>query len=142
MPSSVFGNPKIDVLWHTEVKEFIGENSKLTKLRIMNNQTGEENEFPVDGVFIFIGLKPNTEFLDNSGILLDQWGFIITGRDLLHRGIRPPGFEDRDPFLLETSVPGIFAAGEVRDTSTKQVVSAAGEGSSAALMIREYLKHG
>lgn len=139
---SVFGNPKIDVFWHTEVKEFIGENSKLTKLRIMNNQTGEESEFPVDGVFIFIGLKPNTEFLDNSGILLDQWGFIITGRDLLHRGIRPPGFEDRDPFLLETSVPGIFAAGEVRDTSTKQVVSAAGEGSSAALMIREYLKHG
>lgn len=139
---SVFSNSKVDVLWHTEVKEFIGENSKLTKIRIMNNQTGEESEFPVDGVFIFIGLKPNTEFLDNSGILLDQWGFIITGRDLLHRGIRPTGFEDRDPFLLETSVPGIFAAGEVRDTSTKQVVSAAGEGSSAALMIREYLKHG
>ncbi len=138
---NVFGNPKIDVLWHTEVKEFIGENSKLTKLRIMNNQNGKEDEFPVNGVFIFIGLEPNTKFLKNSGILLDQWGFIITGRELLNRGIRPPEFKDRDPFLLETSVPGIFAAGEVRDTSTKQVVSAAGEGSSAALMIREYLKH-
>jgi len=59
---------------------------------------------------------------------------------LLHQRERPKGFEKRDPFLLETSIPGIFAAGDVRDSSTKQVVSAAGEGSSAALMIREYLK--
>lgn len=138
---SVLSNPKIDVLWHTEVKEFIGENSKLTKLRIINNKTGKEGEIPVDGAFLFIGLEPNTKFLADSGILLDQWGFIITGRELLHQKDKIAGFEKRDPFLLETSVPGVFAAGEVRDTSTKQVVSAAGEGSSAALMIREYLKH-
>ena len=55
---------------------------------------------------------------------------------------RPFGFENRDPYLLETSVPGIFAAGDIRHASTKQVVSAAGEGSSAALEIRDYLKHG
>jgi len=137
---SVFSNPKIDVLWHTEVKEFIGENSKLTKLRIFNNKTGQEKELPVDGAFLFIGLDPNTAFLAGSGVLLDRWGFIITGRELLNQPERPTGFEKREPFLLETSVPGIFAAGEVRDTSTKQAVSAAGEGSSAALMIREHLK--
>lgn len=138
---SVFSNPKVDVLWHTEVEEFIGENSKLTKLRIINNETGKESEIPVDGAFLFIGLEPNTKFLADSGILLDQWGFIITGRELLRQRDNTAGFEKRDPILLETSVSGIFAAGEVRDTSTKQVVSAAGEGSSAALMIREYLRH-
>jgi thioredoxin reductase (NADPH) len=137
---SVLSHPKVYVLWHTEVKEFLGEGSKLEKLRIVNNQNGEEDDLPVDGAFIFIGLKPNTEFLSESGVLLDQWGFIQTGHDLVHSGKRPTGFENRDPHLLETSVPGIFAAGDVRDKSTKQVASAVGEGASAALMIREYLK--
>ena len=95
---------------------------------------------PVDGAFIFIGLVPNTLFLKDSGILLNQWGFIVTGHALLHQDDRPSGFENRVPLLLETSLPGIFAAGDVRDQSTKQVVSATGEGASAALMIREYLK--
>jgi thioredoxin reductase (NADPH) len=137
---SVLSNPKIDIRWHTEVKEFIGERSELTKLRIKDARTEAEEEMPVDGAFIFIGLDPNTGFLGGSGILLDKWGFVVTGHELVHMEDRPAGFENRDPLLLETSVPGIFAAGDVRDTSTKQVVSAAGEGSSAALMIREYLK--
>ncbi|MFC1812140.1 FAD-dependent oxidoreductase [Thermodesulfobacteriota bacterium] len=137
---SVFGNSKIDVQWHTEVKEFIGKHSKLTKLRLMNNQTGSEGELSVDGAFIFIGLTPNTGFLEGSGVLLNQWGFVVTGHDLLHIGKKPPGYDDRDPHILETSVPGIFAAGDARNKSTKQVASAAGEGTSAALMIREYLK--
>lgn len=137
---SVLSHPKIEVRWHTEVKEFLGEGSKLSKVRTVNNQTGVEEETDMDGVFIFIGLEPNTGFLEGSGILLDEWGFIITGHDLVHSGDRPRGYENRDPHLLETSVPGIFAAGDVRDKSTKQVASAAGEGASAALMIREYLK--
>jgi len=137
---SVLSNPKINVRWHTEVKEFIGERSKLTKLRIMNNQTETEEVIAVHGAFIFIGLVPNTEFLKESDVLLDKWGFIVTGHALMHQRERQKGFEKRAPFLLETSVPGVFAAGDVRDTSTKQVVSAAGEGTSAALMIREYLK--
>jgi thioredoxin reductase (NADPH) len=136
----VLSHPQIEVRWHTEVKEFMGKDSKLNRLRIHKNQTGEEAEMPIDGVFIFIGLVPNTGFLAGSGILLDEWGFVVTGHALLHQQKRPAGFEKRDPLLLETSIPGIFAAGDVRDKSTKQVVSAAGEGGSAALMIREYLK--
>jgi thioredoxin reductase (NADPH) len=137
---SVLGKPKINVRWHTEVKEFIGAQSKLTGLKLMNNQTGSEDTLAADGAFIFIGLTPNTKFLENSGILMNQWNFVITGHDLLHSDQRPPEYTDRDPYILETSVPGIFAAGDVRDKSTKQVASAAGEGASAALMIREYLK--
>ena len=137
---SVSGNPKIEVRWRTEVQEFIGEKSKLKRLRIRNNQTGDEEMLDVDGAFIFIGLTPNTGFLEGSGVVLNQWGFVVTGHDLVHSGKRPTGYEKLDPHLLETSVPGIFAAGDVRDGSTKQVASAAGEGASAALMIREYLK--
>jgi thioredoxin reductase (NADPH) len=136
----VLNHPQIEVRWHTEVKEFLGQDSKLNRLRVHNSQSGEEGEMPIDGAFIFIGLVPNTGFLTDSGILLDKWGFVVTGHSLLHQEKRPAGFEKRDPLLLETSTPGIFAAGDVRDTSTKQVVSAAGEGGSAALMIREYLK--
>ena len=136
----VLSHPQIDVRWHTEVKEFMGQDSKLNRLKVHNKQSAEEEEMPIDGVFIFIGLVPNTGFLAESGILLDEWGFVVTGHALLHQDKRPAGFEKRDPLLLETSIPGIFAAGDVRDKSTKQVVSAAGEGGSAALMIREYLK--
>ncbi len=136
----VLSHPRIDVRWFTEVKEFIGKDSKLTQLRVYNAQADTEEMVQMDGAFIFIGLVPNTGFLETSSILLDRWGFIVTGHALLHGDDRPMGFEHRDPLLLETSVPGVFAAGDVRDTSTKQVVSAAGEGSTAALMVREYLK--
>jgi thioredoxin reductase (NADPH) len=136
----VLTHPQIDVRWNTEVNEFIGRDSKLTELRLFNNQTGAEDILPINGAFIFIGLDPNTGFLAGSRILLDQWGFVTTGHALLHGDHRPQGFEDRDPYMLETSVPGVFAAGDVRDTSTKQVVSAAGGGGTAALEIREYLK--
>ena len=136
----VLSHSKIEVRWHTEVKAFEGAGAKLKKLRIIDNQTSEEGELDADGAFIFIGLVPNTAFLEGSGVLLDPWGFAVTGHALVHGGERPGGYEERDPHMMETSVAGIFAAGDVRDTSTKQVVSAAGEGSSAALEIREYLK--
>jgi len=136
----VLSHPKIAVRWNTQVTEFIGRESKLTELKLLNNRTGESEIFPIDGAFIFIGLDPNTGFLAESRIALDPWGFVTTGHALVHGGQRPQGFADRDPYLLETSVPGVFAAGDVRGTSTKQVVSAAGEGSTAALLIREYLK--
>jgi thioredoxin reductase (NADPH) len=73
-------------------------------------------------------------------VLLDRWGFILTGYDLPEQGRHITGYKMRAPYMLETSLPGVFAAGDVRMGSTKQVVSAAGEGAAAALAIREYLK--
>jgi thioredoxin reductase (NADPH) len=136
----VLANDRIDIRWHTQVREFFGSRGKLNKIAILNNQTDVHEEMAVDGAFIFIGLLPNTLFLKNSAIQLNPWGFVMTGQSLMSAGGRPDAFAGRDPFLLETSIPGIFAAGDVRDASTKQVVSAAGEGSTAALEIREYLK--
>ncbi|MCA9932688.1 MAG: FAD-dependent oxidoreductase [Ardenticatenaceae bacterium] len=137
---SVLGDPKIEVRFNTDVQEFVGANSTLKKLRLHNNQSGEESELAVDGAFIFIGLTPNTDFLANSHVLTNKWGFIETGHTLVHDGTKLPGFMGREPAFLETSVPGIFAAGDVRSGSTKQVASAAGEGASVALLVREYLK--
>lgn len=137
---SVLTDPKIDVRFHTEVVEFLGAKSKLNSLQVHDVRSQAKESLPVDGAFIFIGLDPNTAFLRGGDIRLDPWGFIVTGHDLVHDGDRPPGFDSRDPAALETSVPGIFAAGDVRQGSTKQVASATGEGAAAALLIREYLK--
>lgn len=137
---SVLRNPKIDVHFDTEVLEFRGAQSKLNALLTRNNRTGRKEELAVDGAFVFIGLDPNTAFLRNTGVRLNPWGFIVTGHDLVHDGDRPAGFEQRDPVTLETSLPGIFAAGDVRQGSTKQVASATGEGAAVALLVREYLK--
>ncbi|MDQ3250527.1 MAG: FAD-dependent oxidoreductase [Chloroflexota bacterium] len=137
---SVLGNPKIEVQWNTTVEEFVGAHAKLTSLKLTDQTSKATRTLDVDGAFIFIGLDPNTGFLRNSAIRLDAWGFIVAGHALVHDGNRPAGFEQRDPAELETSVPGIFAAGDVRTGSTKQVASSAGEGATAALLVREYLK--
>jgi thioredoxin reductase (NADPH) len=136
----VLDHPAIDVRFGTEVEEFLGADSKLSGVRVRDNSTGETEDLELPGVFVFIGLDPNTGFLEGSGVTLDDFSFIVTGHALVHDGERPSGFEARDPAPLETSVPGIFAAGDVRATSTKQVAAAAGEGATAALMIRDYLK--
>ncbi len=114
-------SPEIEVRFNTEVIEFKGENNHLTTVVTKNNQTGEIQELHVPGVFVFIGLSPNSrKFQDVAK--LDNQGFIMTGID------------------FQTSTEGIFAAGDVRSGSTKQLVSAAGEGAAAALAIREHLK--
>lgn len=136
----VLANDRIDIRWRTQVYEFFGSRGKLDKIAIFNNQTDAQEEMALDGAFIFIGLSLNSGFLKNSDIQIDPWGFVVTGQSLMRAGQRPDAFTDRDPFLLETSIPGIFAAGDVRDASTKQVVSTAGEGGTAALEIREFLK--
>ncbi len=136
----VLSHPKIEVVWNTEVKEFLGAESHLNKLHLINNLTSEDSELKVDGAFIFIGLDPNTNFLDGSSVKLNEWKFILSGHDLMHEDESSLAFINREPSVLETSVPGIFAAGDVRSGSTKQVVSAAGEGATASLLIRDYLK--
>ena len=137
---SVMGDPKIEVRFNTAVQEFVGAHAKLQTLNLVNRQSGATSTLSVDGAFIFIGLDPNTAFLQGGNVRLNQVGFIVTGHDLVHDQDRPRGFELREPTLLETSRPGIFAAGDCRAGSTKQVASATGEGATAALFIREYLK--
>ncbi len=138
---SVSGNSKIAVRWNTEVQEFLGARAQLNGLRLWNNQAEAESHMSVDGAFVFIGLEPNTEFLEGTGVHLNRWGFIETGHNLTHESDRrPPHYLGRDPAALESSVPGLFAAGDVRAESTKQVASAAGEGATAALLIRDYLR--
>ncbi len=136
----VLEHPQIDVKFNRVVERFEGAESKLNRVKARNTATGELEELEVPGVFIFIGLDPHTEFLEDTAIRLDEYGFIITGHALVHDGERPPGFETCEPAILESSVPGIFAVGDVRASSTKQVASAAGEGAAVALMIRDYLK--
>ena len=136
----VLAHPKIDVRWNTEVKEFLGAGGNLSGVKLANTLTGDREDLAADGAFIFIGLTPNTGFLAQSAVLVDKWGFIVTGRNLFHGQDRPEGYQNRNPYMFEASVPGIFAAGDVRDASTKQAVSAAGEGAAAALAVRDYLK--
>ncbi len=117
----VLYSPEMDVRFNTEVVEFKGANNHLTTVVTKDTKTGEVQELQVPGVFVFIGLSPNSEpFKDIAK--LDHQGFIMTGID------------------FQTSTEGIFAAGDVRAGSTKQLVSAAGEGAAAALAIREHLR--
>jgi thioredoxin reductase (NADPH) len=104
----------------TVVREFRG-NGKLSSVVVENTVSGATRELHPAAVFVFVGLSPNTEFVP-SALARDAGGFLVTGLD------------------LQTNVPGIFAAGDVRAGSTKQVASAAGEGATAALMIRHYLE--
>jgi thioredoxin reductase (NADPH) len=142
LQEKVLSEPRIDVRFHTEAVEFKAEGGKLTAVTTRNSQTGETKVTHPAGIFVFIGMTPNTGFLAQTPVKTDKWGFIITGHSLVHAEVSPNGFTTRDPFPLETSVPGIFAAGDVRADSTKQVASAAGEGATAALLVREYLNCG
>ena len=102
-------------------KEIIGDGQVVNKV-IGSNKDHQDVEFITDGVFVFIGLKPNTAFLAKSDVKLNSVGFIVTDAN------------------LETSIPGVFAAGDVRSGATMQIASASGEGATAALKIREYLE--
>jgi thioredoxin reductase (NADPH) len=130
--------PNIEVKTNSSVEEAFGEDH-LEQLRIKNSQTGEEETVPAHSLFIFIGAAPKTEWL--AGVVeRDERGFILSGPDLVRDGKRPKNWtEDRDPYLLETSVPGIFVAGDVRRGSVKRVASGVGEGSISVQFIHQYL---
>ncbi len=133
-------NPKIERLFNVEVLEVRGNPGKLEEIVIKDNQTGEVKTLPGAAMFIFIGAVPNSDLVKDLA-LCDDKGFILTGRDLIKDGQRPPGWTvDRDPLILETSVPGIFAAGDVRLGTNHRVASATGEGGIAIAAIQEYLK--
>lgn len=130
----------IHVLLNSSVTEVRGEN-RLEFITIKNAQTGQLQTFTSHGLYIFIGAVPHTDVLVGL-IERDANGFILTGPDLIDGGReRPQGWTlKRQPFLLETNVPGIFAAGDVRHGSMKRVAASVGEGSIAVQLIHQYLK--
>lgn len=123
---------------HTRVVELHGE-KRLEAISIFCGNTGQVEKVEANALFVFIGAEPHTDWL--AGVVdRDERGFIMTGNDLFRDGKRPRGWPlDRDPFLPETSVPGIFAAGDVRHGSVKRVASGVGEGSIAVQFIHQYL---
>jgi thioredoxin reductase (NADPH) len=129
----------IDVVTTAEVAAVCGT-GRLERIVVHSAPGGEKREVEAAAMFIFIGARPRTEWL--SGLLeLDEKGYVLTGRELSVAGRRPRGWTlDRDPFQFETSVPGIFAAGDARAGSSKRVAAAVGEGSGTVGLVHTYLE--
>jgi len=122
MQERTFNNPKIEVVWNTEVKEILFNETGVTGLKVINNQTNVISERPTDGFFLGIGHEPNTKFLSGQ-LTLDEHGYIKT------MGGHP-----------DTSVPGVFACGDVQDPYYRQAISAAGSGCQAAIRAERFLE--
>ncbi len=130
---------KITVHPFTEVAEGGGE-GHLERLTLRDTRTGESRLVETSWLFVFIGAEPRTDWL-GSIVARDARGFVLTGPDLLVEGRRPAGWSlSRDPYHLESSVPGVFAAGDVRAESVKRVASAVGEGAMAVSLVHRYLE--
>jgi thioredoxin reductase (NADPH) len=129
----------IEVLLDTNVVSVDGVDH-LERITAKNTATGETETAAAHSLFIFIGAAPKTDWLDGV-VERDERGFILSGSDFMHDGKRPKGWRpERDPFLLETSVPGIFVAGDVRHGSVKRCASAVGEGSIAVQFVHQYMR--
>lgn len=132
-------SPNIIVQPHTEIVALEG-NHHLESVRWKNSQTGQTEENKIRHVFVMTGADPNTGWL-NGCIVLDEKGFINTGPDLSSENLSTAGWSlKREPYLLETSLPGIFAAGDVRGGSIKRVASAVGEGSTAISFVHKVIQ--
>ncbi|WP_282090989.1 thioredoxin-disulfide reductase [Bacillus subtilis] len=121
LQARAFDNEKVDFLWNKTVKEIHEENGKVGNVTLVDTVTGEESEFKTDGVFIYIGMLPLSKPFENLGITNEE-GYIETN--------------DR----METKVEGIFAAGDIREKSLRQIVTATGDGSIAAQSIQHYVE--
>jgi thioredoxin reductase (NADPH) len=130
--------PNIQVWANASVSEAHGE-THLEEISFLCSDTNKVERVPASAMFIFIGALPRTDWLKDL-VERDDRGFILTGPDLIREGQRPKGWAlERDPFLLETNVPGLFAVGDVRHGSVKRVASGVGEGSVAVQFIHQYL---
>jgi thioredoxin reductase (NADPH) len=132
-------SPVIDVRLRTEVRAVHASGESLGSVTVAGPE-GEE-ELPARALFLCLGGVPRTAWADGAGVRTDRSGFILTGPDLLEAGRRPAGWPlDRDPLALETSVPGLFAAGDARHGSTKRVAGAVGEGAMAVALAHRRLE--
>jgi len=144
----IAATPNITLHTHTEIIALEGDDDGLTGARWRNNQTGEECDCAMRRVFLFVGADPNTDWLHDCAVAVDEQGFIRTGFDVTRAECRahghaahlpypPPDLPDRA--ALETSVPGVFAIGDVRAGSTKRVAAAVGEGAAVVSQIHGFL---
>jgi thioredoxin reductase (NADPH) len=141
----IAATPNIVLHTHTEIVALEGDDDGLQQVRIRHRLSGEENDYDVCRVFLFIGADPNTGWLGDCGVEVDEHGFIRTGFDVaraqcranFEKGIYPPELPARA--ALETSVPGVFAIGDVRAGSTKRVAAAVGEGAAVVAQIHAFL---
>lgn len=122
----LFKNPKIEVIWNHALDEVLGSETPktVTGARLKNTVSGETREMPIDGIFVAIGHKPNSDLFKNTGIEIDEEGYILT-----------------KPNSTATSLPGVYAAGDIQDKIYRQAVTAAGTGCMAALEIEKFLAH-
>jgi thioredoxin reductase (NADPH) len=134
---TIEATPNIDVRLRGEVAAAHGGES-LERITVRDTATGELDEVPLAAMFVFIGARPQTDWLP-AGVARDRRGFVLAGAELTREDVRPRWRLDRDPYLLETSMPGVFVAGDVRSESMKRVASAVGEGSMAVHFVHEYL---
>jgi thioredoxin reductase (NADPH) len=134
---TIAATPNIDVRLHGEVAAAHGGDS-LERITVRDTATGETDDVGLAAMFVFIGARPQTGWLP-AGVARDPRGFVLAGAEVLREDVRPRWRLDRDPYLLETSMPGVFVAGDVRSQSMKRVASAVGEGSMAVHFVHEYL---
>jgi thioredoxin reductase (NADPH) len=134
--------PQIEVLTNTEVIALRGDNA-LRAITLRNNRTGKEWIEETNWLFLCLGGLPHTQWAEAVGIVRDEAGYLVTGPDLLKNGDRPENWQlERDPYYMETNVPGVFAAGDVRHGSVKRCASAVGEGAMAVTFVHRYLMNG
>ncbi|HEY7607454.1 MAG TPA: NAD(P)/FAD-dependent oxidoreductase, partial [Actinomycetes bacterium] len=134
----ITATPNIAVLLDTEVVDGYGRR-RLEGLTLRDRRSGATREVPASAMFVLIGAEPRTDWLEGA-VERDERGYLLTGRDLVGDGRPPPGWPlERQPLPLETSLPGVFAVGDVRYRSVKRVASAVGEGSIAVQLVHEYL---
>ncbi|HEY4028518.1 MAG TPA: FAD-dependent oxidoreductase [Candidatus Dormibacteraeota bacterium] len=132
-------DPRVDVMRRTEVRELIGDGS-LEALVVEDNRTGERRRIEARALFVFIGAEPHARWLGDE-VALDDHGFVLTGPDAARAGRGGQREDlDRPPYQLETSRPGVFAAGDVRSGSVKRVAAAVGEGSMVVRLVHQYLE--
>jgi thioredoxin reductase (NADPH) len=135
---AIRGLPNIELMFNTELTGIVGGDS-VQEVGFKDTVRGTDGRVPAAAVFVFIGQKPQSEFAGDL-LTLTSSGHIVTGLDLVRGGVRPPGWTlARDPLLLESSVPGVFAAGDVRDGTKHGVAAASGDGNAAVSMFWQYL---
>lgn len=132
--------PNISVMPNSEIESVCGD-GRLQEISVRHFPDKRVEKLPASALFIFIGAEPHTEWLDGV-VRRDNKGFLLTGANALSDGKRPAGWKmDRDPYLLETSVPGVFAVGDVRDGAVRRVANSVGEGSIVLYFIRQYMRN-